>query len=92
MPKYLIDRTVPGVHEMDESALAGLAAASNAVLHEMGPDIQWVQSYVENDHLVCVYNAKDAELIREHARRGGFPCDGVTQVRAIIDPVTGEGA
>lgn len=90
MPKYLVDRDVPGVHEMDGESIGKLAAASNQVLRGMGPGIQWVQSYVQADHLVCVYHADTPELIREHARQGGFPCDAITEVACIIDPVTGE--
>lgn len=90
MPKFVIERTVPGVGKMSGPELQKLAAASNAVLTELGPEIQWVQSYVADDKLFCVYNARDEALIREHARRGGFPCDSVTLVDAVIDPVTGE--
>ena len=91
MPKFVIERTVPGVAQMSPEQLHGLSAQSNAVLRGMGPDIQWVHSYVAEDRLFCVYNAERADLIREHARRGGFPCDNVRQVTALIDPVTGEG-
>lgn len=78
MPKYLIRRTVPGVGQMDAEQLRGLAAQSNKVLDKLGTEIQWVQSYVEANELVCVYNARDEVLIHEHARLGGFPCDTVT--------------
>ncbi|HEX2176534.1 MAG TPA: DUF4242 domain-containing protein [Nocardioidaceae bacterium] len=90
MPKYLIERTVPGATQMNPAELQGIAAKSNTVLREMGPEIQWVQSYVVRDRLCCVYNSESEELILEHARRGGFPCDDIRQVTALIDPVTGE--
>jgi Protein of unknown function (DUF4242) len=90
MPKYVIERTVPGLGRMTADELSGLSAASNDVLASMDGDIQWVQSYATEDRLFCVYNADGPERIREHARRGGFPCDRISQVGAIIDPVTGE--
>ena len=88
MNKYVIERTVPGAGEMDEAALAAIAATSNGVLRELGPDIQWVHSYVGGDKITCVYLAEDEGVVREHARCGGFPIDSVVQVRAIIDPTT----
>lgn len=91
MPKYVIERTVPGVGTLGADELAELAACSNTVLAGLGPGIQWVHSYVTDEQLFCVYNADDEEVIREHARRGGFPCDRIRRVGAIIDPVTGEG-
>jgi hypothetical protein len=91
MPKYMIERTVPGAGQMDSAALAAIAAKSNGVLRDLGPDIQWVESYVTDDKIVCVYLATSDDLIREHGRCGGFPVDAVTQVRAIIDPSTADG-
>jgi Protein of unknown function (DUF4242) len=88
MPKYVIERTVPGVGQMDDAALQAIAAQSNAVLQEMGPTIQWVHSYVGDDKITCVYYATDADVIREHARRGGFPVDVIDLVHATIDPTT----
>lgn len=90
MPKYLIERTVPGAGGMDGAALTGLAAASNAVLRELGPDVQWLESYVTDDKITCVYVASNEEVVREHARCGGFPIDSVLEVRAVIDPTTAE--
>lgn len=90
MPKYVIERTVPGLGDMSTEQLHGLSAASNGVLRGMGPEIQWVHSYVTDDRLFCVYNADSTDLVAEHARRGGFPCDHIREVGAIIDPVTGE--
>ena len=88
MPKYVIERTVPGAGQMDDAARQAIAARSNAVLAEMGPSIQWVHSFVSDDKITCVYYAVDAELIREHARRGGFPCDAIELVHSTIDPTT----
>lgn len=91
MPKYVIERSVPGIGSMTPDQLHEISAKSNAVLAGMDDYIQWVQSYVTEHGLVCVYNAANEELIREHARRGGFPCDQIREVGAVIDPVTGEG-
>ena len=88
MHKYVIERTVPGAGEMDEAALAAIAAKSNGVLRDLGPDIQWLHSYVAADKITCVYLAANEEIVREHARCGGFPIDDVLEVRAVIDPVT----
>lgn len=90
MPRYLIERTVPGAGQMDDAALAAIAGASNAVLRDLGPDIQWVHSYVSNDAITCVYLAANEDIVREHGRRGGFPVDAVLRVRAVIDPATAE--
>lgn len=90
MPKYVIRREVPGAGSLGPAELHGLAAKSNAVLAQMGEGVQWVQSYVTDDGLYCVYNADGEERIREHARIGGFPCDDIRRVAGIIDPVTGE--
>jgi hypothetical protein len=90
MPKYVIERTVPGAGQMDPAALAAIAAKSNAVLRDLGPDVQWVHSYVSDDKIVCVYNAANEDVIREHGRCGGFPVDAVLEVRATIDPTTAE--
>jgi len=90
MPKYLIERTVPGAGQMDAAALRAIAAESNAVLRELGPDIQWVNTYVSDYRLTCVYYAHDEEIIREHGRLGGFPVDSILLVEATIDPTTAE--
>ena len=90
MPKYLIERTVPGAGQMDAEALAAIAGKSNDVLRDLGPGIQWVRSYVTDDKITCLYVAGDADIIREHARCGGFPVDAVHEVRAVIDPTTAE--
>ncbi len=88
MRKFLIERSVPGAGTMSGDELQGISAKSVSVLHDLGPDVQWVHSYVLDDKLYCVYHATDAELIREHARIGGFPCDNVTEVSTMIDPAT----
>jgi Nickel responsive protein SCO4226-like len=90
MPKYVIERTVPGAGQMNEAALGAIAAESNAVLRDLGPDIQWAHSYVTDDKIFCIYNATSEERVREHGRCGGFPVDAVHQVRAMIDPTTAE--
>jgi hypothetical protein len=90
MPKYLIERTVPGAGQMDAAALAAIAAKSNGVLRDLGPAVQWQHSYVSDDKITCVYVAANEDLVREHGRRGGFPVDSVSEVRAVIDPVTAE--
>lgn len=90
MPKYVIERTVPGAGQMDAAALAAIAGKSNEVLRDLGPDVQWVESYVSDDKITCVYLAANEEIIREHGRCGGFPVDAVLQVRAVIDPATAE--
>jgi hypothetical protein len=90
MPKYVIERTVPGAGQMSEEERRGIAAQSNAVLRDLGPDVQWVHSYVVDDKLFCVYNASGPEIIREHGRCGGFPVDAIHEVHTILDPVSGE--
>jgi hypothetical protein len=90
MPKFVIERTVPGAGQMDAAALASIAGHSNEVLLSLGPDIQWVHSYVVDDNTFCLYQAIDEGLIREHGRRGGFPVDTVYELRATIDPATAE--
>lgn len=90
MPKFLIEREIPDVAALSAADLQGIAQKSCGVLQELGPSIQWVQSYVTEDKVTCVYIAPDAEIIREHARRGGFPADRVLEVSTIIDPTTAE--
>ena len=91
MPKYLIERDLPGAGALSGAELQAISRKSCGVLHEMGPTIQWIQSYVTDDRIYCVYLAPDAEAVREHARRGGFPANRVSQVRAGIEPLTAEG-
>ena len=88
MKTYVIERTVPGAGQMDAAALGAIAAQSNTVLRALGPEIQWVHSYVSDDKITCVYRASGLDIIEEHARCGGFPADEVLEVRAVIDPTT----
>jgi hypothetical protein len=89
LPKYVIQRDIPGVGQFSEAQLHDIAVKSNAVLDDL-PDVQWVESYVTDNTIYCIYVAPNAELVREHARRGGFPADRVSEVKAVIDPTTGE--
>lgn len=88
MPKYLIEREVPGAGQLTSADLHGIAVKSCGVLRDMGPEIQWVHSYVTGDRITCLYIAPDEASILEHGRRGGFPVTRVMQVEAVIDPVT----
>ena len=90
MPKYLIERDIPNAGALSLADLKAISQRSCAVLRELGPSIQWVQSYVTEDKVTCVYIAPNAELIREHARRAGFPAERVLEVGIIIDPTTAE--
>jgi hypothetical protein len=90
MPRYLIERELPGAGALGEADLQAIARKSCDVLQALGPDIQWVHSYVAGDKIYCIYLAPDPEIIREHARCGGFPANLVTEVSAVIDPVTAE--
>jgi len=90
VPKYVIERVVPGASNMTPSDLKAMSQRSCNVLNEMGPQIQWVQSYVTDNKIYCVYIAPNEELIQEHARLGGFPANQVAQVKTIIDPTTSE--
>lgn len=91
MPKFVIEREVPGAGKMNNAELTALSQASCGVLQKMGTSIQWVQSYVVDDKIYCVYVAENEALVREHAQKGGFPANKVSQVRAIIDPTSSEG-
>jgi hypothetical protein len=91
MPKYVIERELPGAGKLTRSELQGISAKSCGVLRDMGPAIQWVHSYVTGDKIYCVYNAPNEASVREHAKQGGFPVSRVSQVTSIIDPVTAEG-
>ena len=90
MPKYVIERSIPGAGKLTPQDLQGISQKSCGVLSNMGPQIQWVQSYVTDDKVYCVYVAPNEEAVREHARQGEFPADQVSQVRAVIDPTTAE--
>lgn len=91
MPKYVIERVIPGLGDATAEELRAVAQKSNAVLAELSPQVQWVQSYATQDKMYCIYVADDAESVREHARRGGFPADSVVAVAAVVDPTTAEG-
>ncbi|MEL0456629.1 DUF4242 domain-containing protein [Tamlana flava] len=90
MPKYVIEREIPGAGDLTPEQLKGISQTSCGVLRELGPEIQWVHSYVANDKIYCIYNAPNEEMVREHAKRGGFPSNKVSKVLSIIDPVTAE--
>ena len=90
MPKFVIEREVPGVGQRNKEELRKLSQASCSVLKDMGPRIQWLYSFVTDDKLYCVYIAPDEEAVREHARRGGCPANRVSRLRAMIDPTTAE--
>jgi hypothetical protein len=90
MPKYIIERKIPNAGKLSLKELRDVSAKYNRVLRDLGPQIQWVQSYITDDRLYCVYIAPSAELIREHAVRGGFPLDSVREVKTMIDPTVAE--
>ena len=90
MPKFLIEREIPGAGNLSPQELQGVAQTSCGVLQNMGPQIQWVQSYVTGDKIYCVYIAPNEEMVREHAKQGGFPANKVSAVMSVIDPVTAE--
>ena len=91
MPKYVIEREIPGAGKMTPRDLQGASQKSCSVLRNLGPEIQWVQSYVTDDKLYCVYIAPNEEMIREHASQGGFPANRISEIKTIIDPTTAEG-
>jgi hypothetical protein len=90
MPKYIIEREIPNAGALSAADLKTISRKSCGVLQQLGPSIQWVQSYVTEDKITCVYIAPNADIIREHARLGGFPADHVLEVSMIIDPTTAE--
>ncbi len=90
MPKFVIEREIPAVGSLPMEQLQAISQKSCGVLHDMGPQIQWIQSYVTDDKIYCVYIAPDEETVRRHAEQGGFPANRISRVRAIIDPTTAE--
>jgi hypothetical protein len=90
MPKYVIERELPGAGKLSEEELKGVARTSREVLSRLGPEVQWIQSYVTADKIYCVYIAPDEEAVKKHARLGGFPANAVSRISAIIDPTTAE--
>jgi hypothetical protein len=90
MPKFVIERDIPGAGKLTRAELQGISQKSCGVLRELGPQVQWIESFVTDDKVYCVYIAPDEAAVREHARRGGFPANRVSVVRSTIDPTTAE--
>lgn len=90
MPKYVIEREIPGAGKLSAEQLKAISQISCGVLSNMGPQIQWIHSYVTTDKIYCIYLAPNEEMVREHAMKGGFPANAVSQVFSIIDPATAE--
>ncbi|MDT4289015.1 DUF4242 domain-containing protein [Methylomonas sp. MO1] len=90
MPKYIIEREIPGAGQLTQAELQGISQKSCGVLRDMGPRIQWLQSYVTGDKVYCIYIADNEQAIREHAEQGGFPANRIEQITTIIDPSTGD--
>ena len=90
MPKYVIERDIPGAGNLTADQLKGISQKSCGVLRELGPAVQWLESYVTGDRIYCVYIAENEELLREHARRGGFPANRISRVATMIDPTTAD--
>ena len=90
MPKYVIEREIPEAGKLSPQQLQAISQKSCGVLREMGPQIQWVQSYVTDDKIYCIYIAPDEETVRKHAQQGGFPANRISQVRSTIDPTSAE--
>jgi cell division inhibitor SulA len=90
MPKYVIEREIPGVGKLTAAQLQAISQKSCGVLQKLGSQINWIESYVTDDKIYCIYIAPNAELVREHAKQGGFPANRVSEVRQVIDPTTAE--
>lgn len=90
MPKYVIEREIPGAGKLSQAELQAVSQKSCSVLNNLGPQIQWVHSYVTGDKIYCIYNASSEALIRKHAEQGGFPANRISEVKTIIDPTTAE--
>ena len=90
MPRFVIEREIPGAGKLSPQELRAISQKSCSVLDQLGPKIQWVQSFVTGDKIYCVYIAPDEEMVREHARQGGFPANAVSEVKTVIDPTTAE--
>lgn len=91
MPKYLIERELPGAGKLSPADLKAISQKSCSVLENLGPQIQWVQSYVTDDKIYCVYIAPNIDMVKQHAEQGGFPANRISEIRASIDPTTAEG-
>jgi hypothetical protein len=90
MPKYLIEREIPGAGKLTPAQLQGISQKSCSVLNTLGPQIQWIHSYVTGDKIYCVYRAPNEEMVREHAKQGGFPANRISEITTIIDPSTAD--
>jgi len=90
MPKFVIDREIPNAGKLSPEELRAISQKSCGVLHNLGPQIQWVQSYVTDDKVYCLYIAPNKEMVQEHAKQGGFPANRISEVRSVIDPTTAE--
>lgn len=90
MPRFVIERTIPNAGQMSASQLHDISVKCSSVVHDVGQDLQWVQSFVTDNKVYCIYLAPTTDPIREHAVRGGFPLDSVSEVRSVIDPITAE--
>lgn len=90
MPKYIIEREIPNAGSLTEQELNGISQKSCCVLKELGPQIQWLESFVTDNKIYCIYIAPDEESVREHAKRGEFPANSIAEIKTIIDPTTGE--
>jgi hypothetical protein len=91
MPKFVIEREIPGAGNLSPQELQAISQTSCGVLQQMGPSIQWLHSYVTADKIYCVYIAPNEEIIREHAQQGGFPANRISEIKSVIDPTTAEG-
>jgi cell division inhibitor SulA len=90
MPKYVIEREIPEAGKLSRQQLQSISQKSCGVLKQLGPQIQWIQSYVTNDKIYCVYIAPNEEIVREHAQQGGFPANRISEIKQVIDPTTAE--
>ena len=90
MPKYVIERELPGAGKLSSQELQSISQTSCRVLRDLGSEIQWVQSFVTDDKIYCIYIARDQEIVRKHAQQGGFPANQISEVRSVIDPTTAE--
>ncbi|MGI9227541.1 MAG: DUF4242 domain-containing protein [Gammaproteobacteria bacterium] len=90
MPKYIIEREIPGAGDLSAEELKGISQKSCSILQNMGPQIQWVQSFVTNDKVYCTYIAPNEDEIRKHAQEGGFPANSISEIKGVIDPTTAE--
>jgi len=90
MPQYLIERNIPGAGKLSAAELQGISQKSCSVLNQLGPQVQWVHSYVTDDQIFCVYRAPNQDMLREHAKLGGFPANKISEIKTTIDPTTAE--